>query len=222
MKTSLIVPVKSFDEAKSRLSAILSSHERRQLCLTMLTDVLKAASSSKLIHSITVVGGGLEAQLVARRLSANHLEDDGTSLNRAIEQANIRSTREGAEATLMLPADIPLLVQEDVDCMVNFASELPSIVISPSRDGGTNGLLRCPPDLMPTFFGPDSYRRHVEEAERRGLRLRIYSSARVALDIDAPKDVVDLMSLYSKAETSTQRFLSEINMLERVADKTRL
>jgi len=222
MKTALIVPVKSVDEAKSRLSTILSSRERRQLCLAMLTDVLEAASSSKRIHGITVVGGGLEAQLAARRLSANHLNDDGSSLNMAIEQANLHSTKEGAEATLMLPADIPLLVQEDVDSMANFASRFSSIVISPSRDGGTNGLLRYPPDLMPTFFGPDSYRRHVEEAERRGLRLRVYSSARVALDVDAPKDIVDLMRLYPKAETCTHRFLSEINALGRVAGKTRL
>ncbi len=47
-----------------------------------------------------------------------------------------------------------------------FLEPAPSVVIVPSHDGtGTNALLRSPPDLFPSHFGPESFALHLKEAE---------------------------------------------------------
>src|SRR5262245_42245723 len=66
----------------------------------------------------------------------------------------------------------------------------PSAVFVPSYDGtGTNALLRSPPDLFRSHFGPASFSLHLEEASRVGATIKIVRNERIALDIDEPKDL---------------------------------
>jgi 2-phospho-L-lactate guanylyltransferase len=70
----------------------------------------------------------------------------------------------GATAVLRLPIDLPLVRPEDIDEIWGFDQGEGSVVIVPSRDGtGTNAILRRPPTLFPSHFGPGSLAKHLEE-----------------------------------------------------------
>lgn len=58
---------------------------------------------------------------------------------------------------------------------------------------------------MPTYFGPESFKRHLHEASKLGIRASIYKSASLSLDIDIPRDLRLLLKLGDGTES--QRFL---------------
>jgi 2-phospho-L-lactate guanylyltransferase (CobY/MobA/RfbA family) len=53
-----------------------------------------------------------------------------------------------------VPPDIPLVVPDDIDRIINLGSEDKSVVLPSSRTGGTNSLFRNLLNLVSTFFGP--------------------------------------------------------------------
>jgi len=64
------------------------------------------------------------------------------------------------------------------------------VILVPSRDGtGTNAILRRPPDIFPSQFGPGSFARHLAAARAAGISWRILENPRIALDLDDPDDL---------------------------------
>ena len=55
MKTCAVIPVKSFDNAKQRLSALLTDAERKALSYAMLEDVLIAIEACPLVDQCLLV-----------------------------------------------------------------------------------------------------------------------------------------------------------------------
>ena len=100
----------------------------------------------------------------------------------------------GATAVLRLPIDLPLITTIDIETILDNDVEAPSVVIVPSRDGaGTNAILRRPPDLFPSHFGPGSLNRHLVETSAAGANCRVIELESIALDIDDPNDVSELI-----------------------------
>src|SRR5262249_29642342 len=103
-------------------------------------------------------------------------------------------------AVLRLPIDLPLITAADIETILECDGEqkegAPAVVIVPSRDGtGTNAILRRPPDLFPSQFGPGSLAKHLAAAERAGAKCRTIEMRRIALDIDDPDDVSEFIRL---------------------------
>jgi 2-phospho-L-lactate guanylyltransferase len=81
--------------------------------------------------------------------------------------------------------DLPLAGPLDIENIWRALPESPGIVIVPSRDGdGTNALLRTPPSLFPSHFGPGSFAKHLGEAEQCGARVQILRNEKLETDID--------------------------------------
>jgi 2-phospho-L-lactate guanylyltransferase len=192
MKVFSLVPVKKLVETKERLSAILNAEERREFVLAMLLDVLKTVSSSRIDRTV-LIGSDMDVRRLSSNFAAEFLSDTGEQLNRVLEYATQWSIRKGAEAVLVLPADIPLVKSADIDRMISLCTHRPSVAISPSHGGGTNALVRNPPDVIPTSFGPESFRKHLNEASKVGIEARIYESPRLSVDIDLPRDLESLL-----------------------------
>jgi 2-phospho-L-lactate guanylyltransferase len=191
----LIVPVKPWAEAKSRLGTALSGSERAALSRTMLARVLDAAQRSKLFGGVVVVSRDAEVLAFAEASGATALAEIEAGLNEALEQARRFVIERGADALLVLPSDLPLVTPQEIGALLAAAQDKP-VAIAPSRDGGTNALLLQPPALesapLRFEFGEQSFRRHQAQAEARGLAYTVIRSELLALDVDWPEDLLAL------------------------------
>lgn len=211
----VIIPVKILDNAKSRLSPLLTDGERKQFCLKMLEDILRTVKSTRHINQTVVVSNDPEVFQVAKNFEATYLREGKTGLNEAIYETISWCIGRGATSVLVLPADIPLVTPKDLNRMLALR-EKASMVISSSRSGnGTNALLLTPPNACPTFYGSRSFQRHLEEASRRRISFRRFRSQRIALDVDTVEDLTDFISTKAK-ETSAYKLLDRIGIPSKV------
>ena len=188
-----VVPVKRVAEAKSRLSRVLSPSDRMKLLFAMLEDVLHAISSSRSVERLVIVSADSAVLELAPSYGAEALKEERAGLNEAIQQATDWCASEGAQATLVLPADLPLITPMDVD-NVTLPLATSNVVLVPSSDGqGTNALGRRPPRAIPPRFGANSLSKHLAEARARDLEVKLVRSERLSLDVDEPEDLVELL-----------------------------
>jgi 2-phospho-L-lactate guanylyltransferase len=205
-----VVVIKGLGTSKKRLSSVLSPQERRQLTLAMLEDVLNALQTST-VDQIVVVSKDFSLRNFTNKYRATHLVQKTSGLNPAVEEATEWCMQNGAEAVLILPADIPLLSSMDVDKIVELGNcEEQTVVLSRSYDGGTNALFQSPPNLIQACFGPRSFAKHIKEAQRRGVCLKLHHSTGVATDIDSVEDLDKLFK--TEGNTACRRVLEQFNI----------
>jgi 2-phospho-L-lactate guanylyltransferase len=220
MTVFAVIPVKKLDGAKSRLSPLLTSDERKQFCLKMLEDVLRSVKSTRRINQTVVVSRDPAVLQTAKTFDAAFLKERKTGLNQAVSEAIDWCVEKGATSVLILPADIPLVAPTDLDRLLTLG-ERASMVISPSRSGkGTNALLLTPPNASPTFYGPHSFQRHIEEASKRRISLSRLRSPRIALDIDTEEDIKDFVLLNAR-ETSAYKLLDKMGVPNKLGIRSR-
>jgi 2-phospho-L-lactate/phosphoenolpyruvate guanylyltransferase len=88
---------------------------------------------------------------------------------------------------------VPLVTAADFTRLA--ASAKPGLVVVPSSDGtGTNALVRTPPDVIQSRFGPGSCRKHLDQAHAKGVHAEVYELEGVMFDIDTPEDVAELLA----------------------------
>ena len=185
------VPVKSLSRAKTRLSPALTGLERGALTLAMLEDVLDAALSVPGWETWVISPDEVALEIAAGR-GARPIPEAKPPLANAIRQVEAKAKAEGANALAILPADVPLVT---VDTLHEALRTLGAVVLARSADGsGTSLLLRRPPRAIPARFGPDSFRRHVELAETRGLPVSVVERRELSFDVDRPDDILTLLA----------------------------
>jgi 2-phospho-L-lactate/phosphoenolpyruvate guanylyltransferase len=209
-----IIPVKALARAKGRLSTLLTAPERRRLVLAMLGDVLSALEAAHGIDRIGVISADPTVLVLAAEHGAEALPDHATDLNAALAQAAGYYAAAGAAATLILPADVPLVTPAEIDQLVVARATAPGMLIVPSYDGGTNALLSWPPLSLPFLFGERSLERHLAAAQERGLLARQCRIPGLELDVDRPDDLLLLAEM--AGETATQQVARELCVAERV------
>jgi 2-phospho-L-lactate guanylyltransferase len=214
MAVSAIVPIKQLCLSKGRLSTILSPQERRLLTVAMLKDVLKALKSST-VHQIVVISPDSTIQLITNKSDVNCLSENQSGLNQAIEQATKWCIQHQSDSSLILPADVPLVSPEDIAKIIELGSDAESLVLSSSRNGGTNALFRRPSDVIEACFGPKSYARHIKTAKDKRIEPKIYRSQRVSTDIDSEEDLRRFLEI--KSNTLSRQFLERIGLRNRFA-----
>lgn len=202
-----ILPIKSLDNAKQRLSEILSADERRVLMLNSARDVLAALSRSSRLSGILLVSKDATALALGREYGARPLMvDSDNGHSDAINQAVEFLRKQDVTATVTIPGDAPLLTARDVDDVCDALKKSPSLVIVSNSDGtGTNCIGASPPNLIPYQFGCNSFARHVSSANDAGVKPTILNLPRFELDIDTESDVAALMN--EQPLTATQKFL---------------
>jgi 2-phospho-L-lactate guanylyltransferase len=193
-----VVPVKPLRGALRRLTTALEAPVRRELQVAMLTDVLGACAGAPGLEGVMVVTSDPDAAALAARIADARVvpdHDPPRGMNAAVSRGLAVVAADGAEAALVLTADLPLARSEHIAEILARRSTTPAAVLVPSVDGtGTNAMLISPPEALPPRLGPDSLARHSAEALRRGLALTHLPVAGLALDIDTPADLVALMA----------------------------
>ncbi len=215
MEIVILVPVKNRSLAKLRLASILSEAERLVLSQAMFADTAHALQHANV--PVAVVTNSKPAAGLARSFGWQVLwEAEQSSESQSVDEASRKLMDGGAEAVLRVPADLPLLDPSDIKELLDFPRAKNSALMVPSRSfDGTNALLRTPPDLFPSRFGPNSFALHTKSALEAGAELRIVGSRRMSLDID---DVADLACFMQQpSDTETYRYLFGIGLYERLS-----
>jgi 2-phospho-L-lactate guanylyltransferase len=207
---ALLLPVKDLNNAKKRLTGVLTPEERFALAEAMLADTIRAVRGVELAEKIFIVTNYEPAMRVAQESGWEILrEERQISESDSVDAASRICEDRGVTALLRVPLDVPLVQSSDIDELLAVQCEEPALVIVPSRDGlGTNAILRMPPALFPSHFGEGSYAKHVGEAERVGARVILRRNTRLEMDVDDEADLRALLK-YDLSGTATGRWLRE-------------
>jgi 2-phospho-L-lactate guanylyltransferase len=187
--TFAIVPVKPFDEGKSRLNVVLESSRRAQFngelfdrTVAKLVIFPGAAQTIVVSRSETVLEQARRAGMVA-------VTEIGDALNDALSLASEVARERGATTIVVVPTDLPLIDASLLERVVSKASAEKTCVLAPDElRQGTNLLVITPPDDTIFQFGDRSFEKHKILAKSRGYSVKIVDDARLAFDIDNPAD----------------------------------
>lgn len=205
-KTSAIIPVSRFSQAKTRLSPTLTPIERENLLKAMLNDVVRALKSE--VSQIVVISSDKDVLDFVRYLDVTCLEEEGaTDLNGALTQA-IEWCAKNTSQVFIVPSDVPLIKSRQVREMIELTGKN-QVVIAPAKGGGTNALL-CPVTGIKMKFGDCSFFEHLKEAENAELKSYVYDSFYLSLDVNTAEDLGEIM-LHGTG-TDTKTFLESIGL----------
>jgi 2-phospho-L-lactate guanylyltransferase len=214
---AILLPVKDLNHAKKRMLDVLSPEERFGLAHAMVEDVVRALRGVRLAEKIFVVTNYPPVMDAAEENGWEILrEERQVSESDSVDYASRICERRGVRALLRLPLDLPLVQSADAEELLAIDCSAPGLVIVPSRDGtGTNAMLRTPPTLFPSHFGPGSFAKHLAEAQNAGAKIFIRRNPRLEMDVD---DAADLRALLERdlLGTHTGRWLEESGVATRI------
>jgi len=207
-----IVPVKPLNRSKSRLASVLDSKQREALSRQMLEKTLNTLRQVEGIGGILVISRDNAVLSLARRLEVQTVQESGApELNDALTRATQIVTAWEASGVLIVASDIPFMVAKDIEGMVALADQPQIVVIASDRHGeGTNALLAQPPGIIPYCYGENSFRKHVAEARKRDIPVRVFGSPTVALDVDVPADLKLYREMLTQHEAKVPVWLTSV------------
>jgi len=181
-----IIPLRSFDAGKSRLSAVLDVAARQALIEAMLCDVLAALTLSG-ITDVQVAACGEHAAEVAARLGVPAVRDESRTggLNRALSDV-VAAARRTHHTVVIVAADLPRISGAD---LVDVLEAPTPVVIAPTHDNGTAVLRLSPADVIPLAYGPQSATIHAHRAKACGRQVTVLRRASLLYDLDTPADL---------------------------------
>jgi 2-phospho-L-lactate/phosphoenolpyruvate guanylyltransferase len=216
MSTFAILPMKTFDVAKSRLAPEITAGTRKALAEVMFSDVLTALRRTPAIDRIIVITNDNQAERIAGGHGASVLADTGESHNDAAMLGINQALRLGAKRALLVPGDCPLLDPEELGELLAYGVPTPSALIIPDRHGaGTNALLLTPPAALTPAFGEGSCERHFQLATAQGVTPEVVAVRSLALDIDTPEDLVELREAFAARRGGAAHTRGLLNQLVR-------
>jgi len=190
----ILVPVKNLMNAKQRLAAVLDQPARTALAQAMIHDVLQAVAACSRRPDVAVVTNDPFASDLAQHFNFQIIRDAANaSETAAIEMATAICASQGAESTLVIPGDIPLISPSDLDQIFSASPESGSVLVPAADRRGTNAAFRKPANLFPLRFGNDSFKPHLNAARNSGLPCVVLSLPGIGLDVDNPADLQQLI-----------------------------
>lgn len=179
---AVLVPVKSFAVAKVRLAGVLAEPERARLARAMAERVVVAAAPLP----CWCVCDDPEVRDWALGVGAQVDWTPGLGLNGAVQRATEHRRADGVTRVVVAHGDLPFaaglstLAEADAD----------ELVIVPDRRGTGSNVVSVPTGAGFRFaYGVGSFARHLAEAERCGLSVRVERSEHLGWDIDEPDDL---------------------------------
>lgn len=177
----MLVPVKAFARAKRRLAPALPSIERATLARVMADTVLRAAGPMR----TAVVCDDEEVAAWAHSHGVEVVWAPGLGLNGAVQAGVDTLAETGATHVTVAHADLPLA--DDLTWVPRFARGI--TLVPDRRQDGTN-VIGLPVGTGFRFsYGTGSFARHVAEARRNGLPLRVVPRPQLGWDVDVPDDL---------------------------------
>src|SRR5579872_2028250 len=213
---ALLLPIKDLRNAKQRLSGVLTPDERFALAQAMLADTIRTVRGVKRAGRIFVITNYEPAMETAAEYGWEMLrEERQISESASVDFASRLCAERRITSLLRLPLDLPLVQPGDIDELLATECAEPAVVMVPSRDGtGTNAILRTPPTLFASHFGPNSFAKHTSEAEQARARIIIKRNERLEMDVDDESDLRALMR-HDLTNTATGKWLEQSGVAAR-------
>ncbi len=192
-----ILPVKNPKNAKQRLAGYLPAEHREALARMMYEQTVASLCRARGFDRVIVMTSDAEIAGHARELGVLVQEEvEQLSHSASADAACLHAMELGATAAVLAPIDVPLAVSEDFERLAAAAkAKQPNLAIVPSADGtGTNALARTPPNVIPSRFGPGSFRIHLDLAAERDVPTEVLRLPGLMFDIDTPEDVAELLA----------------------------
>src|ERR1035438_6768202 len=166
----IVVLIKDFTTAKTRLASVLEPQPRRRLAEMTAARALDAALA--LAPTLAVCGSIEAAELARLRGAALVVEPSPSGQNPAAMRGLAEVSERGAESALVLSSDLPLIDEPAIRRLLALADIPGGLVIAASADGrqGTNALYLRPPGDFSLQFGEASLPKFAAEARPRGRR----------------------------------------------------
>jgi len=207
----ILVPIKNTASAKQRLASVLDQPARTQLAQAMLTDVLTTLHGWKNRPKVGIVTSDPYTMKLAAEYQFEVIPDpDNPGETGAIEMATRVCMERGEDSTLVIPADIPLIESWELEEIYKHAPAEGSVLVAAGDGRGTNAAFRRPANLFPLRFGNDSFKPHHAAAQATGKRCVVLNLPGIAVDVDSPSDLRQLLSL--PGETRAQRLARSWNL----------
>ncbi len=209
----ILVPIKNLAGAKQRLSPILNPEERCALAQAMCEDVLEALANWQRRPAVAVVTTDSYASDLAARFHFEVIPDNDSGETSAIEMATAVCRKRGAENTLVVPADIPLIDSSELQKIADSAPQGGALLVPDAAGRGTNAAWRSPGDLFPLRFGNDSFLPHLAAAKATGLPCVVLELPGIARDVDRPEDLHELAA--ASGDRRSQKLVRSWNLGQR-------
>jgi 2-phospho-L-lactate guanylyltransferase len=186
----VVVPLRSFALGKARLADALDDDARRAFSRTMAERVVAAAGARPTV----IVSSAPDVVAWARALDLPHIDDPG-SLDAAAHAGRDWVRGRNLGRVVIMHADLPLA--STLDGIADDGDQ-PVAVVVPDRHGDGTPVLALPSAAEFEYaYGPGSCARHVAEAERCGLGVRVVHDHALGFDVD---DATDLAALADERE----------------------
>ena len=186
----IVVLIKDFTTAKSRLASVLEPSARRRLAEMTAARALDAALA--LAPTLAVCGSIEAADLARQHGAALVVEPSPSGQNPAAMRGLAEVAERGAEAALLLSSDLPLV---DDGRARGGCSRTPSsraASSSPRRPTAARAPTRCICD-RPATSRSTSARPRCRSSRRRhesaGRRFIVHEDPSLGLDLDEPSDL---------------------------------
>jgi 2-phospho-L-lactate guanylyltransferase len=198
MRVAAIIPVGTFEGAKTRLGESIDAEERQDLVEGFLARTVLAALAVDGLDDVLVVSPDRAVLRRSADLGARTLRQRTRGLNAGLREARADVVAGGAEAILVLPIDLPFVGSAHLEAILEplaGPAATPAVVLVTDRHGtGTNALALQPPDAIQFAFGPGSRRAHRVAAEAAGATYTEVGGP-LAFDLDTPDDLVVVGSM---------------------------
>lgn len=184
MTMRVVVPFAA-ETPKTRLSSVLDDDERSAFARAMLEDVL---------DTLRETGADPEVLATAPLDVDAPVTIDERPLTDAVNA--VLAGTDGPVAVVM--ADLALATPAALDRLLTAEGD---VVLAPGLGGGTNALLVRHPDFRVDYHGV-SYQDHREAARAVGAAVTTIDSFRLAVDVDDPPDLAEVL-VHGDGETAT-------------------
>jgi 2-phospho-L-lactate guanylyltransferase len=194
---NVVVPFRG-EGAKLRL-APMEPHDRHELALAMLADVLAACCAT---GPTTVVTNDAEAERLAAALGATPVADPGGGQGPAVAAA-----LDGVDGpAVVVNADVPCVTPRDLRSLLA-AAPADGFALVEAADGTTNALAFPRPELFEPLYGPGSAARFRRHAEALAVDAVPVAISNLTEDVDS---LADLRRLQLRVGPRTQAALARL------------
>ncbi|VFJ14641.1 2-phospho-L-lactate guanylyltransferase [Candidatus Nitrosocosmicus franklandus] len=208
-KTAIIIPVKSFEKSKTRLSRYLTLEQRIELCRHFVNDLVKKVSRLERCQIIFITNEFINLPDSLRDKFLTIDEGMNSGVNKAVSLADSYITKAGFDSSLVIPIDIPLFNLSQINEILHYSKGFrEGICIVPSyRYDGTNILLRKPHTVIETSYDDNSFFNHLRRGMEKGVSVKVFDFENLKTDVDT---IEDIMLIFKKYVFTTSEQLNKV------------